>query len=132
MELKQVDIGTEIKRKFEKSKMTQKEFGKLLGIPQQNVSRIFNKKSIETSKLIKISNVLGFNFFTLYSPESSSSNIEIETQGDYSPATNDGDVQIVVGDAFLAERVKAQEAIIAEKNERIKELKERIEELKAK
>lgn len=112
--------------------MTQKEFGRLLGIPQQNVSRIFNKESIETSKLIKISNVLGFNFFTLYSPKNSSSKVEIETQGDYSPATNDGNVQIVVGVAVLAERVKAQEAIIAEKNERIKELKERIEELKSK
>lgn len=66
---------------------------------------------------------------------------EVSTQGDYSPATKDGDVSVIIGDAVLAEKVKSLEAIIndreksfeqiiAEKDERIKELKERIEELK--
>lgn len=42
------------------------------------------------------------------------------------------DSEVLIGDAILKERVKALEAIIAEKDERIKELKERIEELKSK
>lgn len=57
---------------------------------------------------------------------------EVHTEGDYSPASDSGDVSVIVGDAVLAERVKSLEALVAEKNERIAELKERIAELKAK
>lgn len=57
---------------------------------------------------------------------------EVHTEGDYSPASDSGDVSVVVGDVVLAERVKALETLLAEKNERIAELKERIEELKGK
>ena len=39
---------------------------------------------------------------------------------------------MIVGDAVLAERVKLLQQLIEEKDERIAELKERIEELKAK
>lgn len=54
----------------------------------------------------------------------------VSTEGDYSPASDSGDVSVVVGDAVLAERVKSLEKLVAEKDERIGELKERIEELK--
>lgn len=57
---------------------------------------------------------------------------EVHTEGDYSPASDSGDVSVIVGDAVLAERVKLLQQLIEEKNERIAELKERIEELKAK
>ena len=57
---------------------------------------------------------------------------QIHTEGDYSPASDSGDVSVIVGDAVLAERVKLLQQLIEEKDERIAELKERIEELKAK
>ena len=57
---------------------------------------------------------------------------EVHTEGDYSPASETGDVSVIVGDAVLAERVKLLQQLIEEKDERIAELKERIEELKAK
>lgn len=57
---------------------------------------------------------------------------KIHTEGDYSPASDSGDISVVVGDAVLSERVRMLEQIIKEKDERIKEFKERIEELKAK
>ncbi|MBD5351858.1 MAG: XRE family transcriptional regulator [Bacteroides sp.] len=57
---------------------------------------------------------------------------KVHTQGDYSPASDSGDVSVIVGDAVLAERVKLLQRLINEKDERINELKERIEELKAK
>lgn len=56
---------------------------------------------------------------------------EVHTEGDYSPASDSGDVSVVVGDTVLAERVKLLQQLIDEKDERIAELKERIEELKA-
>lgn len=56
----------------------------------------------------------------------------IQTEGDYSPASDSGNIAVTIGDSVLAERVKALEALIAEKDERINDLKERIEELKSK
>lgn len=56
----------------------------------------------------------------------------VHTEGDFSPASDKGDVSVIVGDAVLAERVKMLQQLIDEKDERIAELKERIEELKAK
>lgn len=109
-------------------RLTQAAFGRLIGMPQQNVCRIFNNAGINTQKLVAISNALDFNFFSLYCKHN---NELIHTEGDYSPASDSGDVSVIVGDAVIVERVKSLEALVAEKSERIAELKERIEELKA-
>lgn len=55
---------------------------------------------------------------------------EVHSEGDYSPASDSGDVSVVVGDAVLAEQIRYLKALMAEKDARICELKERIEELK--
>ena len=122
-----IHIGEEIKSRFDKSGLTPKEFGSRIGMPQQNVSRVFNGESIDTKRLVAVSRALNFNFFELYT---NIDHREVHTEGDYSPASDSGDVSVLVGDAVLAERVKALETLLAEKNERIAELKERIEELK--
>ena len=124
-----IHIGEEIKSRFDKSGLTQKEFGSKIGMPQQNVSRVFNGESIDTKRLVAVSRALNFNFFELYA------NIEqrqVHTEGDYSPASDSGDVSVMVGDAVLAERVRLIQQLMEEKDERRTELKERIEELKAK
>ena len=90
---------------------------------------MFNGESIDTKRLVAVSRALNFNFFELYA------NIEqrqVHTEGDYSPASDSGDVSVMVGDAVLAERVRLLQQLMEEKDERITELKERIEELKAK
>lgn len=130
MAQKTVHIGLAIEEKLQELKLSKTEFGKRIGIPQQNVNRILEKDTIDTGKLVQISEALKFNFFTLYCEKSNK--VEVKTEGDYSPASDEGDVTVIVGDAVLAERVKSLEALVAEKNERIADLKERIEELKAK
>lgn len=125
-----VHIGLAIDKKLQELKMSKTEFGRRIGIPQQNVNRILEKDTIDTGKLVQISEALKFNFFSLYCEEAPK--VEVKTEGDYSPASDSGDVSVIVGDAVLAERVKSLEALVAEKNERIAELKERIAELKAK
>lgn len=55
---------------------------------------------------------------------------QIHTSGDFSPATNDGNVSVVVGDPVLAERIRSLETLLDEKDQRIADLKERISELK--
>lgn len=123
-----IHIGEEIKSRFDKSGLTQKEFGSRIGMPQQNVSRVFNNESIDTKRLVAVSRALNFNFFELFT---NIEHREVHTEGDYSPASDSGDVSVVIGDAVLAERVRMLEQIIAEKDERIAEYKERVAELKS-
>ena len=98
-----IHIGEEIKSRFDKSGLTQKEFGSRIGMPQQNVSRVFNGESIDTKRLVAVSRALNFNFFELYA---SIDYHEVHTEGDYSPASDSGDISVLVGDAVLAERVR--------------------------
>ena len=130
MAQKTVHIGLAIEEKLQELKLSKTEFGRRIGIPQQNVNLILEKDTIDTGKLVQISEALKFNFFSLYCAEVPK--VEVKTEGDYSPASDEGDVTVIVGDAVLAERVKLLQQLIEEKDERIAELKERIEELKAK
>lgn len=66
MKIRSVNIGEEILSRLNQMNLSKSEFGRLIGIPQQNVNRILDRKSIDTEKLIKISSVLKFNFFSLY------------------------------------------------------------------
>lgn len=66
---KDVHIGYAINKKLQELRMSKTEFGRRIGIPQQNVNRILEKDTIDTGKLAKISDVLSFNFFTLFCDE---------------------------------------------------------------
>lgn len=118
-----VHIGHAIEEKLQELKLSKTQFGRRIGIPQQNVNRILEKESIDTAKLVLISNALNFNFFTLFCSNSIATSVH--TEGDYSPASRDGNVSVVVGDSVLAERVKSLEALLAEKERLIKVLMER-------
>lgn len=48
--------------------------------------------------------------------------VDIKTEGDFSPASQKGNVEVIVGDAVLAERVKALEKLVAEKERLIQVL----------
>lgn len=58
-----IKIGELIKKTLVARKMKLKDFAEELGMARQNVYRIFEKNSIETDLLIKISTVLNNNFF---------------------------------------------------------------------
>lgn len=122
-----IHIGEEIKCRFDKSGLTQKEFGARIGMPQQNICRVFNKESIDTKRLVAISRALQYNFFTLFTPP-----VQISIDGNHNQLNGKGAYGNINsgGDAILVERIKSLEALLAEKNERIGELKERIKELK--
>lgn len=61
-----IHIGHEIESRFNELRMSQTEFGSRIGVPQQNIRRIFEKSSIDTDKLLSICAALNFNFFELY------------------------------------------------------------------
>lgn len=120
-----VHLGKEIGSRLNELKISKVEFARRIGTSKQNIGRILEKKTMDTANLMKYSEALGCNFFDLFASPAS-----VHTEGDYSPASESGDVSVVVGDALMAERVRSLEAQLSEKTARIDELKERIDELK--
>lgn len=74
--MKQIHIGKHIKEVFDKKGFTVTEFAKRINKSRENIYSIFKRKTIDTGLLQIISGVLEYDFFTLYSPNDSS--IEIE------------------------------------------------------
>jgi len=62
----QVHIGKEIEEKYHKSGMKLSEFAKRINTSARNVYSIFNRAEIKTDQLVKICEVLEFDFFSLY------------------------------------------------------------------
>ena len=51
MNIERVNIGLSIEQKLNELGMSKSEFGRKIGVPQQNVNRILDKTSIDTDKL---------------------------------------------------------------------------------
>lgn len=124
-------IETLINDRFDGNKAA---FAKSIGLPPTGLSNYLGKQrrskpSVDMVTKIVVS--LNVDARWLLTGEEAARR-EVHTEGDYSPASDSGDVSVVVGDAVLAERVKLLQQLIEEKDERINELKERIEELKGK
>ncbi|HKC67325.1 MAG TPA: helix-turn-helix transcriptional regulator [Bacteroidia bacterium] len=58
-----IHIGEIIKQTVQENKMDVTEFAKKINYTRRNVYKIFNKPSIETDVLVKISEALGENLF---------------------------------------------------------------------
>lgn len=61
-----VQIGSRVQEVFESRNMKLSDLADQLGTVRQNVYRIFKKKDLDTGLLIKVSEVLGHNFFHYY------------------------------------------------------------------
>jgi len=61
-----VHIGKEIEEKYQKSGMKLSEFARRINTSSRNVYSIFTRAEIKTDQLIKICEVLEFDFFALY------------------------------------------------------------------
>lgn len=124
-------IETLINDRFDGNKAA---FAKSIGLPPTGLSNYLGKQrrsKPSVDMITKIVVTLNVDARWLLTGEEAP-RTEVHTEGDYSPASDSGDVSVIVGDAVLAERVKLLQQLIDEKNERIAELKERIEELKGK
>jgi len=116
--MKDIHIGNEIDRRLAHLRMTKTEFGRKIGVKQQNVHRILESKSIDTEKLQVISDVLGFNFFSLYVDDTSPMTI---AAGDSAVAAINSDVKSIDVNV-LRERLKNMELVLAEKERMIQYL----------
>nr|DAQ44961.1 MAG TPA: helix-turn-helix domain protein [Caudoviricetes sp.] len=123
MSIEKVDIGESIEQKLNELGISKSEFGRKIGIPQQNVNRILSKSSIDTDKLVAISEALNFNFFDCY--HSNKSNGVTADNGGVAVAGNSTAHHFTTNssvetDAVLQERIKSLEALLAEKERLIK------------
>lgn len=69
MKIDKVNIGLLIEQRLNELGMSKSEFGRRIGIPQQNVNRILAKSSIDTDKLLDICEALDYNFFESFNKE---------------------------------------------------------------
>lgn len=101
-----IHIGAAIESKVQELGLSKAEFARRMGMPPQNVNRLLVRKSIDTDRLVMISNALDYNFFSLYN------NID-----NMRARAKDSSVD---SSAVLAERLKYLEALLAEKERTIK------------
>lgn len=123
MKMERINIGLRIEQKLNELSMSKSEFGRKIGIPQQNINRILGKSSIDTDKLITISEALDFNFFDYFR----TSDDTVSVAGNHNQVNGDGahgNINGVVAEAVLEERVKSLEALLEEKERLIKVLME--------
>lgn len=127
MTCRKVNIGLCISQKISELGINKSELARRIGVANQNINRILEKESIDTDKLVSISEALSFNFFDCFSVESENENIR--NSGDYSfilKGNNNKNVLTSTSDtAVLEERIKYLEAIVEEKERLIKVLMER-------
>lgn len=60
-------IGEEIKKVVKERKVTVSWLARELGCHRTNIYRIFDAASVDTDILLRLSMILKFNFFSLYS-----------------------------------------------------------------
>lgn len=107
-------------------------FAKVVGINPNTLANYFgsrhSKPNIE--HVINVVKILHVDPLWLLTGEETPSR-SVKTHGDYSPGSVSGDMSVVIGDAILAEKVNALEALVKEKDERIAVLNALVAELKA-
>lgn len=120
--------GKVLKQRLVRRYKTLADVARKLGVSPQSLDQTLAAADIKTGFIERLAAAYGVSASIFFEDEQITI---IHTEGDYSPASESGDVSVSMGDAVLSERIKYLEALIAEKNERIAELKDRIEELKA-
>lgn len=124
MKFEKVNIGLLIEQKMNELDINKSEMARRSGIANQNINRVLERSSIDTDKLVAISEALDFNFFDCF-----------RTKEEQGTATADNGGVAVAGngtahhfttnssvgtDAVLQERIKSLEALLAEKERLIK------------
>ena len=108
MKFEDINIGLLIEQRMNELGISKSEMARRTGIANQNINRVLEKSSIDTEKLIKISEALDYNFFNCFN---SIDTIDTRDVSVASPSDN----QVPI----LEERIKHLEALLAEKERMI-------------
>ena len=113
MKFEKINIGLLIEQKMNELGVSKSEMARRSGIANQNINRVLERTSIDTDKLVAISEALNFNFFDCFHTN------ESNTVTAHHFSTNASSEL-----AVLQERVKSLEALLAEKERLISVLME--------
>lgn len=125
IDIKNVHIGEAIEKRRNKLGLSKSELGRKIGVPQQHVNRILERETMETKRLIKVSEALGFNFFTLFCP------VQHQISAYLAAVTLDGNAHNIIGDAELASQLAKAQTEIESQRGTIALLKEQVDSLNA-
>lgn len=116
-----------IKKFSEKREGGLKKLAADIGMSEQNLHRCIRNNKIQAADLENIALLLKVDIRIFFDEEILSlPNNLVETKGDFSPASMNGNVTVGT-DAVLTERVKALEALLAEKERLIKVYEKMVE-----
>ena len=119
IDIKNVHVGEAIDRRRNELGLSKSELGRRIGVPQQHINRILERETMETNRLFKVSEALGFNFFSLFCP------VQHQISA-YLAAVNNN-----IGDTEIAAQLTKEQAVVESQKETIKLLKEQIDSLNA-
>lgn len=122
--IKDIHIGKVIKKRFDELELTKTEFGHRIGLPPQHINRIFERDTIDTKRLVRISQALDYNFFQLYC------NPTTNVTASLSAVSFSGDASNTVGDGALAAQIEVLKQKISDMEEAKVDLKDQIKTLK--
>ena len=66
MKFEKINIGLLIEQKMNELGVSKSEMARRSGIANQNINRVLERTSIDTDKLVAISEALNFNFFDCF------------------------------------------------------------------
>lgn len=124
IDIKPVHIGHAIDKRRNELGLSKSELGRRIGVPQQHINRILERETMETGKLLKVSQVLDFNFFALFCTMSP------QISAYLAAVTLNGNANNTVGDNELAAQLSKEQAVVENQKETIQLLKEQNENLK--
>lgn len=127
MKFEKVNIGLLIEQKMNELDINKSEMARRSGIANQNINRVLERSSIDTDKLVAISEALDFNFFDCFHTTDESSTamadnggVAVAGNGTAHHFTTNASCEVAV----LQERIKSLEALLAEKERLISVLME--------
>lgn len=92
-DIKHVHVGQAIDKRRNELGLSKSELGRKIGVPQQHINRILERETMETNRLIKVSEALDFNFFSLFCPK------QHHISAHLAAVSLDGNANNLIGDA---------------------------------
>lgn len=125
IDIKHIHVGEAIEKRRVELGLNKSELGRKIGVTQQHVNRILERETMETNRLIRVSEALDFNFFTLFCP------VQHQISAYLAAVALDGNAHNHIGDTELAAQLSKVQAESDNQKVAIKLLREQVESLKA-
>ena len=122
--IKRAHVGAEIEKRRVELGISKSELGRRIGVTQQHVNRILERETMETSRLVKVSEALDYNFFSLFCP------VPRQISANLAAVSLQGNAHNIIGEAELASQLSKEQAEVESQKKVIKLLREQIENLK--